>query len=53
MPIVQVSYYIGKHGPFTDEYPKEGATPQAIQAGIRATCDMLRAIGAIPMDATY
>jgi hypothetical protein len=46
--VVQYSYYIGDHGPFTDQFPKGTDTVDAVTAKMQENIDKLVAVGAIP-----
>ena len=39
-----VTYYLGKHGPFTDEFPQSEGTAEAIKSAILNRQNHLRAI---------
>lgn len=45
--IVQYSYFIQGHGPFTDTFLKGEDTPEAVRAAQQAQYDKLVAVGAI------
>lgn len=47
-PVMQYSYFILNHGPFTDVYDEGKDTPDAVNAGFTARIDKLRAVGALP-----
>jgi hypothetical protein len=44
----QYSYFIQGHGPFTDSFPKDKDTVEAVKAAQQARYDKLVAVGAIP-----
>ena len=43
-PVTHVSYYVGTHGPFTQDFQAPGNTPALIQAAIQQQVNDLRAI---------
>ncbi len=45
--IRQYTYFVGDHGPFTDEFSEGKDTPDAVRAAQQARIDHLRAVGAI------
>jgi hypothetical protein len=47
-PIIRVTYYIGTHGPFTDDYQQSGYTAEMAKAGIQRHIDALESLGALP-----
>ncbi len=47
-PVVQYSYYVLTHGPFTDVYPEGQDSPDKVNAGFVARIDKLRAVGGLP-----
>jgi hypothetical protein len=46
-PVVQYSYYVGEHGPFTDQFDKGTDTVEAVQKAMQANIDKLVALGAV------
>jgi len=52
-PVIQYSYFIGQHGPFTDSFPRGEDTLAAVQAAMQVNIDKLNALGALPATPVY
>ncbi len=46
-PVIRYTYYVGTHGPFTEEYFKGQDTDYKVQQDIQARVNQLRALGAV------